>query len=125
MTTTANTKVIKKDKKKVDLNPYSIIVGISLIIYTISFIIPLVWGLMTSFKSEYQFFIQADVLGLPTKEGWAMDLTTPGNFFGNYEIAFSFMHFNRTTQYVVGIFNQRLHVATNEAGIFECVLHTR
>ncbi len=122
--TTVEKKVIKKDKKKYEWNAYSIIVGISLIIYAISFIVPLLWGLNTSLKSEFQFFLKNDVLGLPNMEHWARDIETPGQLFGNYIVAFRFMNFKNTAQYVVGIFNQRVVQVTNEANIFECVYHT-
>ena len=122
--TATTAKTIKKDKKKVELNAYSIIVGIVLIIYSISFFVPLIWGFNVSLMSMEQFVYKKDVLGLPDLELWKIDFDTPGNIFGNYVIAYRFMHFNMSKQWVAGMFVQKLVVVKEEAGLFECLINT-
>ena len=119
-------KVIKKDKKKYEWNVFSIILCVSLIIYTISFIIPLFWGLITSLKSSYQFEVMGDVIGLPNIEMWnkELDKGIRGNIFGSYIIALRDFQVYRKTQYVVGVWNQRIVQAENTANMLECTMHT-
>ncbi len=116
-------KQIKKDKKKIVLNPYSIIVGIALIIYTISFVVPLLWGFMTSLKSFTQF--KVDKVGLPNMQFWASDPYYKNNIFGNYLTAFKYMvDIPFKSQYIVGLFNKELIKASVEVGILECTINT-
>ena len=55
------------------------VLGIVLLFYTLSILIVLGWGFLTSLKSRLDFFVEKNVLGLP-------DLTLSGAEvrFGNY-----------------------------------------
>ena len=119
-------KSVKKDKKKFEWNLFSIILCAFLILYAISFIIPLSWGFLTSLKSEVQFHNKRDILGLPSLELWGMEYEEEirGKLFGNYLIFFRNAKVENKTQYIVGIWNTELIKINKTSGILEWVVHT-
>ena len=72
---------MKKRSKKIDLNLYAIIIGTLLLLYVISVIAPLLWGIMTSLKHRVDFSAPGTVLKLPNLEIWEL---YGGNIFTNY-----------------------------------------
>ncbi len=124
--TATTKKTIKKDKKKIELNAFSIIVGIVLIVYSISFFVPLAWGLNVSLMSYEQFVVKKDVLGLPDLKLWAVDMDVPGNIFGNYVLAYQFSSFKiPSKQWVAGLFTQKLvETGPVQVNLFTSLVHT-
>ncbi len=53
---------------RIGFSPFALILGIFLTLYAVSLIIPLLWGLMTSFKLQSDF--RLNVLGLPDPLAW-------------------------------------------------------
>lgn len=74
--------------KKIKINPFIIILGIILFVYSLMIIFALCWGLMTSFKGNYTDFY-SNKLGLPKE--W---------LFSNYSTAFQ--HFEAKVQDING-----------------------
>lgn len=107
----------KKMKKKFKINPYMVIVGALLILYTLSIFFTMGWGLLTSFKA-YTDFNDGNMFGLPRMYYWevfAHWLKENGpsnplyelfrgydNIFGNYSSSVSKMTFNNTVNYLTG-----------------------
>lgn len=76
----------KYSKKKGSYSPIVIIVCVLLIIYSISLFVPLLWGLLTTFKSSKDFGVIGgyNILGLPNPKYSANEIR-----FGNYKEVFS------------------------------------
>lgn len=117
---------MKKAKKPVMINAYSIIVGIVLLLYTISVFFPLLWGFMTSLK--YDTDLMYNFFGLPDMSYWqknAAYLANPENaildgetyyklwgmdhLFANYTKAFTNIQIVGSNGYDVG-WNLNVHV---------------
>lgn len=101
------TATVNKQKKKFNINIFAIIVFVLLILYTLSFVLPLAWGLMTSLKCEQDFNVMKNVIGLPNFKLWDKDFDHQGNILGNYIIAFKNLSYESRTKYMVGIFYKR------------------
>lgn len=86
----------KKRAIKTEWNPVIIVIMIVLVIYLITFMVPLLWGLMTSFKSPDEFeFPISNVLGLPTSEWSNAEMFR----FQNYTKVFQFLNIETTMSY--------------------------
>lgn len=94
-----------KIKTKREFSIYELIFGIILIVYSVSFILPIIWGLITSFKASTDFE-SGNILGLPDLNDWAIFkeryLSNPKKYasyadythiFGNYHRMFSNLEF--------------------------------
>lgn len=57
-------------KKKKKINITEIILLVILIVYTISIVYLVAWGLLTSFKTQDDFLIQQNIFGLPERFAW-------------------------------------------------------
>ncbi len=75
------------------LNPLFLVMFIFLCVYTVSVIVPLIWGFIQSFRNKGDLMF-GDVLGWPSLESWANNLKDPGfvedgytNIFGNYIVS--------------------------------------
>ncbi len=68
-----------KENKKEKLSPLMIVVCVILAIYVLTLIFPLVWGFITSLKSDMDFSYFQNYLGLPNSQYSTEELK-----FGNY-----------------------------------------
>ena len=59
---------MKKQNKKALWSPMKITMLVGLLIYTIALFMPLIWGVITSFKSQTDF--RTNIIGLPTTWVW-------------------------------------------------------
>ena len=59
---------MKKQNKKVLWSPMKVTMLVGLLIYTIALFMPLIWGVITSFKSQTDF--RTNIIGLPTTWVW-------------------------------------------------------
>ena len=107
----------KKTVKKFKANPYMIIIGAMLIIYTLSIFLTLGWGLLTSFKANSDYNA-GNLFGLPRMIYWetiAKWLESVGpdhpnyelflgydNIFGNYTSSITKMTFSNYVDYLTG-----------------------
>lgn len=85
-----NKKISGKSKRR--WYPTETILLTLLIIYTITFLFPLLWGVLTSFKHPYDFGIQNNnkLFGLPDMSVWQK---FNGGLFGNYKQVISGLEF--------------------------------
>ena len=94
------------------------VIAVILIVYTISLLIPLGWGLLTSLKSAMDFHApKNNVLGLPIPE-WSSETLK----LGNYKNVLNFLDFNRTIKYI-SMFGQVTHITKN-AGMLQMIINT-
>ncbi len=84
---------MKEKHKKGDLL-FVVIVFIALAAYSISIIIPLLWGINTSLKSNTDFFYLGNVLGFPDPEYSKSEIR-----FFNYGIILRAFNFKRSVSY--------------------------
>ncbi len=112
----------RKVKPKKHWTAFEIIILVILILYTVAFFFPLVWGVLTSFKHPYDFGIMNEnkLFGLPSLDVWKK---FNGNIFGNYLFVFDNLSikFNRT--YMVG-FNHRQVQASTEGTLLIYIINT-
>ena len=131
MSNSTNVKV-KKDKVKYDFNLFSIPVLIILLVYSISFIFPLIWGFYNSFKSDYQFSTMSDFFGLPLVSLWQEDLWSEtiirapetADLFFNYNYIFTKLQGSSRTDFIAGIFIKRNVVHINKYNFFTLITNT-
>ena len=100
-------KVFKSRNK--NLNVFVITLLIILLVYTVSMIIPIVWGFYTSFKHWLEF--KDNVVGLPDLTYWSKyGFLDPGydHIFANYVIIVQNFQFKRSVNYYVGFVTQTL-----------------
>lgn len=86
-----------KSKKKLNLKTLLpiIVIGIVLLVYAVSIFVPLVWGLVTSFKSHRDFATWNNVLGFPNPKYSAAEMK-----FSNYKFVLeNFVVSNRVAYY--------------------------
>ncbi len=118
----ANSNIEMKHKPKKHWTAFEIVILVILIFYTLVFLFPLVWGVLTSFKHPYDFGIMNNnkLFGLPDVEIWNK---FNGNIFGNYAFVFDNLtiKFNRT--YTVG-FNYRTVQASTEGTLVLYIVNT-
>ncbi len=106
-----------KEKKKEKLSPVMIVVCVILVFYVITLILPLVWGLITSFKSSLDFSHYENFLGLPNSKYSADEMR-----FGNYVEVFKNMKIPRKeTFYSNGVL---VNHNKTDAGILIVLLNT-
>ncbi len=115
---------VKKQKKKININLFAIIVFALLILYTLSFILPLLWGLMTTFKCEQDFNVMKNVIGLPNISLWEKDFDHKGNIFGNYIIAFKNMNYEARAKYLAGVFIKRYITSQKQITFWSSMINT-
>ena len=98
-----------KKRKKLKTSVFFIFIFVILASYTISLFIPLLWGLMNTFKHYIEF--AQDPMCFPDlslfKEFQLYDGTS-NSIFSNYEIMFSTMKYDYTIKFFTGVFNERL-----------------
>ena len=85
----------KSAKRKINLNPYVIVTFVILIVYAVSLLLPLLWGVMTSLKSFADF--DNNLLGLPSLQESKEQL-----LFSNYSLVYQNFSFRVTSSYFVG-----------------------
>ena len=98
-------KVYKSRNK--NLNVFVITFLVILLVYTVSMIIPIVWGFYTSFKHWLEF--RLDAVGLPDLSYWSeYGHLEEGydHFLANYSIIIKNFEFKRSVTYYVGIFTE-------------------
>ena len=86
----------KKKKSKLDYTVITVIAAV-LIIYSAIMILMLVWGFLTSLKSNMDFSTMGNVLGLPDKEFSRNEL-----LFGNYKTIWENFSFTKSVSYYSG-----------------------
>lgn len=86
----------KKKKSRLDYAVITVIAAI-LIIYSAIMILMLVWGFITSLKSNMDFSTMGNVLGLPNK-----DFSKNEILFGNYKTIWENFSFTKTISYYSG-----------------------
>ncbi len=83
---------VKVNRIKKKFNVFLLIIGITLTVYSVSLLVPFVWGLITSFKSNPDFMLNP--MGLP--QDW---------LFTNYQTAFNYIYvpvkYGLTQRYVM------------------------
>lgn len=95
-----------------------IVIAVILTVYTITLLLPLGWGLLTSLKSAMDFHApKNNVLGLPILE-WSEETLK----LGNYKNVLKFLDFNRTIKYI-SMFGEITHTTKN-AGMLKMVINT-
>lgn len=90
---------MKNEKKKFNLNVYAIIVGTILVLYSLSIISPLLWGIMTSLKHRLDFTPDT-VLSFPSLDTWK---EYDGNLFTNYLDLFSTLRIYAAKTFFAGL----------------------
>lgn len=70
------------------------ILGIVLLLYTLSMLFVLGWGILTSFKSRLDFFVEKNVLGLPNAAFSGEEMR-----FGNYLRIITAFEFDKSTAF--------------------------
>lgn len=86
----------KKQTKILDITLITII-AVVLIVYSLVMIFPLLWGLLTSFKSNMDFSTLGNVLWLPDKNFSANEIK-----FYNYQIIWENFKFDKSISYYAG-----------------------
>lgn len=93
-------------KKKLTINIFVIIIGIVLVAYSLTMLLPLAWGVMNSFKHILEF--SSNPNGFPD---FSLYEKYPINeyyhsIFGNYVAMFKNMNYKRVLAYYTGLFTQ-------------------
>ena len=115
--------VIKTKSRNKNLNVFVIIFLVVLLVYSISLIIPLIWGFYTSFKHTMDF--RTNKVGLPDFSFWSK-YDDPGynHIFANYTIILENFSLRFSSSYYVGIFTQTKVTHDVTAGIWTCLYNT-
>jgi ABC-type glycerol-3-phosphate transport system permease component len=111
---------MKNVSKKSNLSVYAIVIGILLLLYSISVLIPLFWGVMSSFKQEYDMAEQS-LIGLPDLSYWEL---YGGNVFSNYAELNKTLQIKVNTAYFAGLNLDDEIAYKGTIGFFECLLNT-
>lgn len=78
---------MKKQEKSIVNKIFVAFVFVVLVLYTITIIYPLVWGLITSLKSHYDFTIDGNVIGFPNLDASVTTNSRKEFFqFENYQV---------------------------------------
>lgn len=123
-----------KSKKKIKINIYGIIVGTILFLYTVSVLLPLIWGFMTTFKPDIQWN-KREYLELPNMQYWQVlaeaNKKNPANFknytnlFGNYIKFFADSTVKRpAVSYYIGFNLDKKVVHSVESDFFDLLVTT-
>lgn len=92
------------------------VIFVVLVLYTVTFLCLLLWGVNTSFKSNIDFSFSENFLGLPNSEYSSAEIA-----FGNYKTAIGQLSYNiRKTFYV----NGKLIVNTQDVTFFKTLGNT-
>lgn len=105
---------MKKNKIKNNKSDTAIkyILGAILLIYALSIVLTLLWGILTSFKSRYEFNNMRNVLGIPTTK-YSLDEIR----FGNFKNLIEKLHCQKSTgYYIMGSTSKVTHVTQNNLG---------
>ena len=70
--------MVKRNRKKSGLTPFTVILLIFLAVYVVSLVVPLLWALMTSLKEQSDF--RLNIIGLPKEWAWEIILMCSANF---------------------------------------------
>lgn len=110
---------MKKTRKKISvINTIFISVFCTiLIVYSISLIFMLLWGLLTSLKSNTDFLYMNNVMGLPNLDKSRDECLK----LANYTLNLEYFEFTKKVTYYVGD-KKVVHQSTN--GIFEMLINT-
>lgn len=123
---------VKKRTNK-NLNPLVILFFAILILYSLSLIFPLIWGLMTSLKHYMDFGVHGNTIGFPNFSLWSKyasaiakgDYAGYDNIFGNYLIVIrNFKIKKMQAIYYTGIFTQREVIHTTSPGLLNVFINT-
>ena len=116
--------IITKSKNK-NLNVFVILFLIILLVYSISLVIPLIWGFITSFKHKQDFFVNK--VGLPNFSIWSKYAAVDpdySNVLGNYTVVLANFNLEFSASYYVGIFTQTKVSHSVNATLFTCFYNT-
>lgn len=92
-------------------------IGVILAAYSFTLLLPLLWALITSFKSVNDY--SANILGLPTLAGSKAELA-----FGNYVVVFKNFKFLVSTGYFQGWTLRHAVGVNRHVGLWEIVFNT-
>ncbi len=116
-------KTKKREKSKVNLI-VRIVLFIVLLAYSMSLIMPLIWGLSTSLKSYYDFSVNGgnNVIGFPTLDS-SSNFNSRKEFFGlaNYITVFKALSFNVSSSY---LYQGEIVSSKVSVGFFDLLLNT-
>jgi ABC-type glycerol-3-phosphate transport system permease component len=94
---------MKKQEKSIVNKIFVAFVFVVLALYTITIIYPLVWGLITSLKSHYDFTIDGNVIGFPNLDASVTTNSRKEFFqFENYQVVFKNFNFIRRVSFYIG-----------------------
>lgn len=111
--------LIKPTKIKREVSPLLIVIGILLALFSLALILPLLWALMTTFKSVQDFTVAKNIFGLPK---WSLSKNEIK--FGNYILVLKNFKFNVRGNYFIG-FNLDKAVGLNfDVGFGEVIFNT-
>lgn len=92
---------MKMKRRKRESSPLNITIKIILLIillvYTLSMLLPFVWGIITSLKSNFEFLYMHNILGVPTLEYSKEEM-----LFANYRRAFKYFEFTKQVSFYFG-----------------------
>lgn len=113
---------MKKQEKSIVNKIFVAVVCAILVLYTLTIIYPLFWGLITSLKSHYDFTIDANVVGFPNLEA-SVKTNSREEFFhlANYKVVFENFTFIRRVSFYIGE-TRVLHQSENN--IFTMITNT-
>ncbi len=115
--------VIKTKSRNKNLNAFVIVFLVILLVYSISLIIPLIWGFYTSFKHVMDF--RTNKVGLPDLNLWSKYNEEGYNhILANYTIILENFNIKFSASYYVGIFTQRKVSHDTYATIWTCLYNT-
>ena len=91
---------MSKNKRKADIgkNIFVVVICTILIVYSLSLLLVLTWGILTSLKSKLDFVVFGNIVNLPSLE-WSK---TEFLKFGNYTSIFKDFKINSSVDYFVG-----------------------
>lgn len=112
---------MKNSNKKFKFNAYAVIVGTILLLYALSVITPLLWGIMTSLKHRVDFSTPGTILNLPNMEIWEK---VGGNLFTNYSNLFSDLQIEVAKTYYIGLNLQKEVSLRDTVTLFDFVTNT-
>jgi len=91
-------KIKQKKKERSPLNiTVKVVLFIVLLLYSVSMLLPFVWGIITSLKSNFEFLYMHNILNVPTLEYSKDEL-----LFANYRRAFKYFEFTKQVSFYFG-----------------------
>ena len=96
-------RTVKFKEKSVVNKIFMIVVCVVLCVYALSIITPLVWGIITSLKSNLDFTVGANVIGFPNLDK-SVKWNSRAEFLqlANYKVVLSEFEFDKTVTFYIG-----------------------